>query len=526
MLFASETKSIAALFFKRGKKFKKCWAFSNRKQSSPSVIALDYFDGLYSKVFENHCWPPIRLGLLSSPKYAAVINNQSYIAKSAIKYDLQTLGSLDLCMSAPNLSDDFTYQIRVLDNFSPNSNHDKTFSETNEINRSNDNNNALNSGIDNDFADNNGEGYTTMDRKLMKEEITKNQRILSLINMQVNNGPKNFSFETYFYENEVNYRYPLGLTAMAFDRGDYSQFPQPARDQKSLLAYYLMDAASLLPVLALNINHNDVVLDMCASPGGKSLAILQAAAIDRIVCNDVSVSRINRLTHVLSSFCRSMSNIRITLNDASLPSFRHNYIQLSEPKPNKVLIDAPCTNDRHSLFVNERNIFSRANLKEFQQLTSIQKNLLVNGLLLCATGGLIVYSTCTLNPYQNDCVVDEALRTIEAMDNNVVAQHNRFKVLKLSNTIENDFKYFFDFHRSTHYGSLVLPSIVNNYGPINNAFYSIAKNMATLCDIINIALVCQITSTPKNAQQRKSKFAVGAINDFQFLYDFSNRKKA
>jgi len=36
-----------------------------------------------------------------------------------------------------------------------------------------------------------------------------------------------------------------------------------------------MDAASLLPVLALNLEPNDAVLDLCAAPGGKSLAILQ-----------------------------------------------------------------------------------------------------------------------------------------------------------------------------------------------------------------------------------------------------------
>jgi 16S rRNA C967 or C1407 C5-methylase (RsmB/RsmF family) len=39
--------------------------------------------------------------------------------------------------------------------------------------------------------------------------------------------------------------------------------------------YYLLDGASLLPVLALNVNPGDRVLDMCAAPGGKSLLMLQ-----------------------------------------------------------------------------------------------------------------------------------------------------------------------------------------------------------------------------------------------------------
>ena len=39
--------------------------------------------------------------------------------------------------------------------------------------------------------------------------------------------------------------------------------------------YYLMDAASLLPVLALGLNYGDRVLDLCAAPGGKSVSMLQ-----------------------------------------------------------------------------------------------------------------------------------------------------------------------------------------------------------------------------------------------------------
>lgn len=46
-------------------------------------------------------------------------------------------------------------------------------------------------------------------------------------------------------------------------------------DTLGLLDYYLMDAASLLPVLALNVQPDDFVLDLCAAPGGKTLALLQ-----------------------------------------------------------------------------------------------------------------------------------------------------------------------------------------------------------------------------------------------------------
>jgi len=49
-------------------------------------------------------------------------------------------------------------------------------------------------------------------------------------------------------------------------------------DSLGILSYYLMDAASLLPVLALNVQPDDFVLDLCAAPGGKMLALLQTGA--------------------------------------------------------------------------------------------------------------------------------------------------------------------------------------------------------------------------------------------------------
>ena len=68
-----------------------------------------------------------------------------------------------------------------------------------------------------------------------------------------------------------------------------------------------MDAASLLPVKALDVQEGDEVLDMCAAPGGKSLAItmklnLWPKATGRLECNDVSNDRRRRLRQVLETY--------------------------------------------------------------------------------------------------------------------------------------------------------------------------------------------------------------------------------
>lgn len=78
-------------------------------------------------------------------------------------------------------------------------------------------------------------------------------------------------------------RWPLGgetifrgkLDISMFPTGDISTFPPPRRRGKDrLLDYYLMDGASVLPVLALDLQQGDELADLCAAPGGKLLAAL------------------------------------------------------------------------------------------------------------------------------------------------------------------------------------------------------------------------------------------------------------
>ena len=100
--------------------------------------------------------------------------------------------------------------------------------------------------------------------------------------------------------------YPPLLKAFVFVRGDVSRFPRPKKSSLGTFSkqrescyiffsihlnqpcnffadYYLMDAASILPVLALNVQPFDSVLDLCAAPGGKSLAVLQTVVPSKTI---------------------------------------------------------------------------------------------------------------------------------------------------------------------------------------------------------------------------------------------------
>lgn len=63
-----------------------------------------------------------------------------------------------------------------------------------------------------------------------------------------------------------------------------------------------MDLASLMPVIALELRPHERVLDMCAGPGGKSLAILQTLLPSHLVCNDINGQRLQRTRWVMDMY--------------------------------------------------------------------------------------------------------------------------------------------------------------------------------------------------------------------------------
>lgn len=89
---------------------------------------------------------------------------------------------------------------------------------------------------------------------------------------------------------------PPTTTTPSISGRDESGFPAPGRpenlDGSGLCCYYPLDAASLFPVRALALEEGLRVFDLCAAPGGKSLAILQTLGeAGSLTCNDVSFER-------------------------------------------------------------------------------------------------------------------------------------------------------------------------------------------------------------------------------------------
>ena len=255
--------------------------------------------------------------------------------------------------------------------------------------------------------------------------------------------------------------FPSHLRCFTFSRGDLSTFPSPVHGKLGTLNYYCMDAASLLPVLALDLRPGQTVLDMCAGPGGKSLAMIQTMYPGRITCNDNDYERVRRILSVLDQYVGSgegvggvRNTVEVTRRDGSLMNDYEAY--------DRVLVDAPCFSDRHAVTSPEGNIFVKKEIKNRLKMPEKQVELLKAGLLQLAPGGSLVYSTCTLSPVQNDGVVHRALSQIWEETN------LNFQVADLDMAVK-PFRFLCKLYgrkEGLKYGQMVVPFLPNNFGPM------------------------------------------------------------
>jgi NOL1/NOP2/sun family putative RNA methylase len=160
---------------------------------------------------------------------------------------------------------------------------------------------------------------------------------------------------------------------------------------------YLQEAASMIPPVVLNPKSEELVLDMCASPGSKSTQI--AAMMDNngiLVANDNSISRLKPLSMNLQR-C-GVSNVVMTLMEGRW--FKTEF--------DKILVDAPCSGI--GTIRKSPKTVGWWNPNFVKQMAGIQKQLLDTAFNILKPGGTLVYSTCTLEPEEDEGVVDSLLK--------------------------------------------------------------------------------------------------------------------
>ena len=153
------------------------------------------------------------------------------------------------------------------------------------------------------------------------------------------------------------------------------------------------EASQLIGELAARAAHGRI-LDLCASPGGKTLALSAAAATGLVIAADIRASRIRLLSRTLTR-CRVPNARVVHLSDGPLP-FRDATFDL-------VLIDAPCSG--LGTVRRDPDIRWRRVLPDLPRFAAAQLALLTNAARLVKPDGTMVYSTCSSKPEENADVV-------------------------------------------------------------------------------------------------------------------------
>uniref|UniRef100_A0A3Q2UL21 NOP2/Sun RNA methyltransferase 3 n=2 Tax=Fundulus heteroclitus TaxID=8078 RepID=A0A3Q2UL21_FUNHE len=182
------------------------------------------------------------------------------------------------------------------------------------------------------------------------------------------------------------------------------RFPSQAHRPGQLKQYYLLNAASLLPVLALQVRDGDTVLDLCSAPGGKAVAIMQSATPALLCCNEPDPHRRAWLAKTLESFLPPSLSSRVMVSAQDGRSFGKSEAGFYD----KVLVDAPCSNDRSWLHSSCRHQ-GQQRLEDRAKLPVLQTQLLRSAISAVRPGGVVVYSTCTLSSLENCAVVEAVL---------------------------------------------------------------------------------------------------------------------
>lgn len=162
---------------------------------------------------------------------------------------------------------------------------------------------------------------------------------------------------------------------------------------------YLQNISSMVPPLMTDFPEGCDVLDMCAAPGGKTTQIvsLTGGKVNVTACENDRV-RAERLRYNLArQGCRS---VNVLISDARrLDSFM---------KFDRIILDAPCSGSG-TVLSGDASTYRAFSEKLAVNSSRLQKQLLKKGISMLKKGGVLVYSTCSILPMENEEVLTEVL---------------------------------------------------------------------------------------------------------------------
>jgi 16S rRNA (cytosine1407-C5)-methyltransferase len=206
-------------------------------------------------------------------------------------------------------------------------------------------------------------------------------------------------------KSELSYPNPIPWAPNCYWlEGDKAELSHSEEFGKGLI--YLQNAASFIPPIVLDPKPEDRILDICAAPGGKASHIAALAKNHtELWVNDNSRPRLNRMVSNLQNLGVMPHNITLFAINGLKRQLPHEYFD-------KIILDAPCSGEG-MVNLDDPHALDHWSVAQIKRLQRIQKKAIVTAWELLKPGGILVYSTCTMAPEENEAVVDYLLRRQE-----------------------------------------------------------------------------------------------------------------
>ena len=170
-------------------------------------------------------------------------------------------------------------------------------------------------------------------------------------------------------------------------------------------ALHRQELCSMLPAMILKPHPDDIVLDLCAAPGSKTLQLLDAMAGGRglLIANDISMERCKTIAHRTRNGDRRC----LLLTNGDARNFPSIYRRAYKLHYDKILCDVPCSGD--GTLRKNRALLRDWNVSRANSLHCLQLKILKRAVQLLRHDGMVLYSTCSINPIENEAVVRSCL---------------------------------------------------------------------------------------------------------------------
>ena len=165
--------------------------------------------------------------------------------------------------------------------------------------------------------------------------------------------------------------------------------------------YSIQEAAAQIPAALFTELMDKTVLDACAAPGGKTTQLADLMHnTGAIVALDINRQRLTALSNQLER-CQVKNTIVYQLDARRASQLETSF--------DRILLDMPCSGN----YATDRNWFKRRTFKDVERNAALQREILTETVKMLEDDGEIIYSTCSLEPEENELNIDWAIRSLD-----------------------------------------------------------------------------------------------------------------